>query len=525
MIEEIRREVLSIIEHNKANEITRHSNVRSAGVYMLYVDCFQDDSIIPFYIGQTSDFQERHKQHFTEVMALNRLDRECYKYALFADLYSRHARPCKIFSYMVNHGCSLKDLHMIVLELVDEEQKRIEIEQKYIDDLYAPFFGFNQLNSTLRFVESHYGNGVESEYERAIEKDIEQILQFPLFGYSIYNWYRVCHTFYRTISKKNSNQAIPNVYMKVLESSKRLHDIHSRCREIRNYNGCQAEEDVWAVCKDTINAFFAERKLKSEIKKKLVVKVWLFALEEERKELAQYFARYADGTDGDLLERIDRIHGKNIQCIKQRVLDNQCEYRALEAEKAKLNSIVFGALLPKQYRSHPLGAMDESIGIQVGVEEQNVCYLNVEYSCYKANYEHNFYPQITRIDYRVVRDGKILSRTAYIENCLVGFFNDDDIYYMESGFHYGPFNPYINGPVDTYISVTMEYKNGINEWVLRDKETENYIEVFQEVNGLIDEKTKVIYSTSGYKGTILRFSEIDALSGTLLMKKLKRLCK
>lgn len=92
MFEQIRCNVLNIIDQKKDREVTRDSSFHMAGVYMLYVDCFADNTIIPFYIGQTNNFQERHKQHFTEILALNRLNRECYEYALLADLYNGRVR-------------------------------------------------------------------------------------------------------------------------------------------------------------------------------------------------------------------------------------------------------------------------------------------------------------------------------------------------------------------------------------------------------------------------------------------------
>lgn len=524
MFDNICREVRELIASHKVNEITRDSNFHSAGVYMLYVDCFEDDKIIPFYIGQTSDFQERHKQHFTEVMALNRLNRECYEYALYADLYNGHARPCKIFSYMVNHGCTLKDLHMIVLEMVEDEQKRVRTEQRLIDELYAPFFGFNQINSVLRYIELGYGNEENNEYIQSEEQDIEKMLRFSIFGYNLYNWYRVCDTFIRTITVNQPGRKVPEEYISVLKSSKRLEEIKLRLAEIRHYNNWQAETDAWDICKETINTFFAERNLKSEDKKKLSVKVLLFDSEDDRKQLEKYFAKYSDGIDGGLRKIIDRIHGKEIQHIKQKVTDNQHEYHALKKEKEVLNYNVLGSLLPKPYRSHPLGAMEEKLN-NIASDEENACYINVEFTCFKADYNYGFYPIPTRVDYCIIRNGRQVSRTVYIDNPLTTFFERDDVYYCESGFPHGPFRPYLSGNIETHISVTMEYKNGINEWSLRDRKTEDFQRVFKEINGLIDEKTKVVYSSSGYKRTILKFAEIGSLANTMLMKKLKHLCK
>ena len=524
MFEIIRNKVISIIEQNKANEITSDSNINAAGIYMLYVDCFEDGTIIPFYIGQTKNFQERHKKHISEIMALNRLNRECYEYALFADLYNGHNRPCKIFSYMVNHGCLLKDLHMIVLEVIDEEKTRLAIEQKYIDELYAPFFGFNQLNSVLRSIEYRYGESEKKECSLAKEKDIEGILRFASYGYALYNWYRSCDDFFERISAKQETDIIPDSFLRILNSKKRLGEIRLRRSEICGYNGSIAEDDVWSICKKTIDAYFSKRKLRSAEKKKLVVKVWLFDCESDRNELEKYFAKYSDRIDENIFELIERIHGKKIYPIKKQIADNQCEYRALEEEKDVLNNIVLGTLLPKHYVSHPLGDMEKHASFDISVNRENICYLNIEFTCFRSDYISDCYPDITRVDYYVVNNGQVKTRSIYIENSLTDFFDYEDLYYCESGFRYGPFNPYLRGNIDTHIPVTMEYKNGINEWTLKGKETEEFRKVFKEINKLIDEKTNVIYSTSGYKSTILRFISCKELSDTTLAKKLKRLC-
>ena len=75
VFEQTRSSIQNIIRQNRKNEVTRDTNIRKGGIYILFVDCFEDDTIIPFYIGQTGDFQERHKQHFSEIMALNRQQR------------------------------------------------------------------------------------------------------------------------------------------------------------------------------------------------------------------------------------------------------------------------------------------------------------------------------------------------------------------------------------------------------------------------------------------------------------------
>lgn len=523
MFEKIRREILNIIEKNKNNEVTRHTKVCDAGVYMLYVDAFNDDTIIPFYIGQTNNFQNRHMQHMTDVMALNRLNRSCYKYALFADLYDGHARPCKIFSYMVNHNCSLNDLHMIVLQKVEDEQERIVVEQDYIDRLYAPFLGFNQLNSVLRYIDFTHG-GDEKQYALAQEKDAKKIVEFAAFGYGRYNWYRSGSSLSETIQKKQPDQVLPSEFADILAAEKRLGEIKLRISEISHFNSWKAEDLVLSVCRETIEDYFAKRKLKSPDKKKLVGRICVFERDNDRKELTNYFNKYAERIDEDIFAILEQKHGERIRVIKNRVLENEAEKRTLEEEKEQLNNVLLGSLLPKMYQSHPLKALEEDISLAIN-DGDNVCYLNIESSCHRTDYVYDFYPQLTRIDYCVVRNGSTKGRTAYIHNALSNFFDREDIFYRESGPRYGPCKPYLYGDIDTHITTTMEYRNGINEWSLRDKNSEDAKAVLREIDNLIDEKTKIVFTTAGSKSAVLRCVEYPAIKNTILAKKLKRLCK
>lgn len=71
----------------------------------------------------------------------------------------------------------------------------------------------------------------------------------------------------------------------------------------------------------------------------------------------------------------------------------------------------------------------------------------------------------------------------------------------------------------------MEYKNGINEYILNDIIKEDEIKVFKEIDSLIDDKTKIIYTTSGYKSTIKRYSGIADKKNISILKRLIRMCR
>ena len=156
--------------------------------------------------------------------------------------------------------------------------------------------------------------------------------------------------------------------------------------------------------------------------------------------------------------------------------------------------------------------------------ENNVCYINSEYTCFKGDYYNNFYPVICKIDYHIVRDGVTHSREVFIKNQLENFFKTDDVYYCEKGFRNGPFNIYLVGNIDTHIPVSMEYRNGINEYTLCNVDVEDEFNVFKEIDALIDTKTKIVYTTSGHKSTIKRYSEIAESKNIIVLKRLIRQC-
>ena len=55
----IKNKVYELLNNPEKKEVTRDTDYNFSGVYMLYIDDFSDDKILPIYIGQTKDFQKR----------------------------------------------------------------------------------------------------------------------------------------------------------------------------------------------------------------------------------------------------------------------------------------------------------------------------------------------------------------------------------------------------------------------------------------------------------------------------------
>jgi len=523
---EVKKKVLDIIRDNKTDEVTRTSKINRAGIYMLYVDNFEDEKIIPFYIGQTGDFQRRHKQHFFEILSLNRLENSCYKYALQRGEYGGHYRACKIFSYMVNHKCKINDLHMIILEEIENEEERKLEESRIINELEAPFVGFNQLNSYLKYIDFTYKTCEEAELKKAMEVDIKKLSAFPGCGYNNFNWYLHGGGFdakqRREFLQLDGNEEYDQYY----RYEHRLSEISEEMSKLKSYVYYECEREVWKFCKEDIKDFFLKRGLQSEAKQKSIPSILLFDCENDKKKLFNYFKRYNKNTEKNILDILNEQHGEAIAKIREKIKMNQGKYRELDNEKEELLDKAFQTLFPMvNYVSHPLGSMYEKISFPTYENESNICHINIEYTCLKTSFDCVFSPKICRIDYYIVKGNEVFTKGIFINNPLKNFFEKDEMYYYERGNIRQPFNICLIGSSLTHIPVTMEYRNGINEDSFRDEEMEDWVDVFKEIDSLIDSETKIIYTTSGYKSTIKDWVGASEYRGIKVVRKLANMCR
>ena len=205
MFEQIRNKVKNLINNRDVEEINNKTDNKNMGIYMIYIDNFNDDRIIPIYIGQTGgknrNFQNRYKEHLQEIMALNRLEYNYYKQLLFDSFYEGHYKACKIFQYMVDHNCTLKDFHMIALEVIDANSENMQEildreEQKYFSEYLPAFFGFNQINTVVESNKEFFADIKELKGFTISDKlikyeleDTENLIKYFGYGYTKFNYY------------------------------------------------------------------------------------------------------------------------------------------------------------------------------------------------------------------------------------------------------------------------------------------------------------------------------------------------
>ena len=157
---------------------------------MIYIDCFEDEKIIPIYIGKSIDIQQRYQSHYQEILALNRISYDEYKTYTQRGVYDGSFKSCKIFKYMVEHKCSLSDYRMIPLEYCDENALD-EREQFYIDAFKSEYFGFNQLNATslyMEYVHAYDKNDAAVRYFDAIKTNAILLKKYWGFGFTVFNY-------------------------------------------------------------------------------------------------------------------------------------------------------------------------------------------------------------------------------------------------------------------------------------------------------------------------------------------------
>ena len=74
VVNKLKYQVKQLIEPNSHREVTPHTKYKTSGIHMIYIDNFTNDKVVPIYIGQSKDIQRRYKQHYSELLALNKRD-------------------------------------------------------------------------------------------------------------------------------------------------------------------------------------------------------------------------------------------------------------------------------------------------------------------------------------------------------------------------------------------------------------------------------------------------------------------
>jgi hypothetical protein len=522
-IDDIKTQVRQLIQENSHKEVTPETKYNIPGIYMIYIDNFTNDKIVPIYIGQSKNIQRRYKQHFSGILALNRLPYEEYHKYFFLEsksFYEGSFRSCKIFKYMIENKCTLQDFHMIVLEEVEEEYLD-EKEQEYFQRLLPSFLGFNQLNSFLkqrkfRFLNSEMSNSEIEDYLSILQEDINRIYSYYEYGFTRFNFE---HSIPKDISHllKEKEQLDGDILLKFDEVKLSLYElckryvttfevVQSYCEKSKEY---KIAKDEYNEALDLLNREISEKFRELKIYYEEAIEFFIYSIVNENKpKYRDLFNKYLKSKKcklnfyeifveqiKDVNKKLEEKNAKNIPYSEALDL-----YQKREDEmRPKRYKMIFPAC---QFESFSLGDSSNNLSIKLNEDNGllNTCHIQIYISNNAINrsFEYDKEPFIIRLDYCYFdNEGNKTENKLYIDNettrnCQSGIKYFEKDYYNIWAMKREKFkiSSVINDNIDnSFISVLAEYKHGINDYTIKDKQLVKLSAVLGEIQQFVDEET------------------------------------
>lgn len=550
MFEEIKNKVKKIIKDKNIEEINNNTDNKNIGIYMIYIDNFNDDKVIPIYIGQSGygknrNFQNRYKEHLQEIMALNRLEFNYYKELLLDNFYDGHYKACKIFQYMVDHSCTLKDFHMIVLEKIEENSDNIQelldkMEQKYFKKYLPAFLGFNQINTVVETNKEFFENLNNPAGFIASDKllnyeleDCENFIKYFGYGYTKFNYYH-CYPKTYTVGKnsrkieyelRNKKELLKSKYYdenKFKEYDDKLPKLEKK-HEKNNKELQQNEKLFEEQYEPKIKEYCQNYKIGIIQKYQDIVNLLIYQNKEDIINFKKYLKRKK--IDVNILENFNENNEftnwreKYIYLLKK---SNELKNEIRNCRLVKRTDDLMRILPRKEYNAFPL--KDKYQEIEFSKLDNNELVINFEFSnngiCNDWWY---FSYSLIKMDYKLNINDKIIEKKNIFispqdneENNEIKYFEKDRIEKFK--FRKSPFCVR-NFP--DYISTTMEFQNGINEFTLMNKKKYDFNVILDEINSFIDEKTRIkVEVRKRMKNKCKEFIECNYKTDNLLKYKI-----
>ena len=480
-IEQIKKQVQQTINNRKNHSVTNNSHYdKQAGIYMLYIDYFEDETIIPIYIGQTMDLQKRWKDHKKKILALNHFSYD-FLFEMFysekyfdSPYYNGQFMAIKFFTYMIKHHLKVSDLKMIVLEF-SQSAALDNLEQKYIQSYYSSLVGFNQLSSlTLRKAKRNH-----KLVESALFWEIGNLDLFKDCGFTKFNYlyaFGIPHPDDPNFQIENSlREAGENLktrlsdYYKFEKNPKEVEmdNLYKRNSELRSLIEVMKKETG-----QKLDDLFLELKIGN---KKIIQDFHLYISTEyrdERQQIENRLRKY--WSNRKLSKNFDEI-GLEIYFAKfDEMLDsiskNDNSLTSLLKEAAILapQYSVFSLLFPNKYSDpFPLSA-DNYVPAFSSTEKTAVI------SLYFSNAGTHSVSELIRV-YIAYKspDGCLVEHDYYLDSKIMDVVKNQKIEYIEKDFTQemnfmrNPFRPVDRTRRSNGISVVAEVKHGVNDCLLK----------------------------------------------------------
>lgn len=550
MFEEIKNKVKKIIKDRNVEEINNNTDSKNIGIYMIYIDNFNDDKVIPIYIGQTGygknrNFQNRYKEHLQEIMALNRLEYNYYKELLLDNFYDGHYKSCKIFQYMVDHNCTLKDFRMIVLEKIDGNSDNIQElldkkEQKYFTEFLPAFFGFNQVNTVVEANKEFFANFNNLEGFVASDKllnyeldDCENFIKYFGYGYTKFNYY---HCYPKTYTVGENSKKIEyelrdkkellknkyydeNKFKKYNDKLPKLEKKYEKNNEELQQNKKIFEERY----EPEIKEYCQKYKIGIIQKYQDIVDVLIYQDKENIIDFKKYLKRKK--IDVNILDNFNKDNEftnwreKHISLLRK---NNELKDEIRNCRLVKRTDDLMRILPRKEYDAFPL--KDKYQEIEFNRLDNNELVINLDFSnngicndwwCFSYN--------LIKMDYKLNINNKIIAKKNIFilpqnneGNNEIKYFEKDRVETFKL-----KKSPFCVRNFPDYISTTMEVQNGINEFTLMNKTKYDFKEILDEINSFIDAKTRVrVEVRNRMKNKCKEFIECNYKTDNLLKYKI-----
>lgn len=204
--------------------------------------------------------------------------------------------------------------------------------------------------------------------------------------------------------------------------------------------------------------------------------------------------------------------------INKKIYDeiNECKY-------IKRTDDLMRILPEKEYKSFPL--KDRYQEIKLDNIEDNSLSINFEFSnngtSVVDDWEYFDY-NLIKIDYRLNINNEVIEKkNIFIEPQEGDESYDVDYYEKDIGKLKFRKIPFCIRNLPDYISTTMEYQNGINEFTLKNKEKIDFNTILDEINLLINEQTTVkVIVRNRMKNKCREFIKDRYKSENLIKKKI-----
>lgn len=528
----IKNKVNQLIQDNLYREVTPETKHNYSGIYMIYIDNFASDKIVPIYIGQAKEIQKRYKKHFSELIALNRLSyNEYYNYffSKSSSFYEGNFKACKIFKYMLENNCTLQDFRMVVIEEVEVEEEYLkekldEKEQDYFKKLLPSFFGFNQLNSFLyelkfRFSRLQISNLEIDKYLGILLEDIKGIYSYYEYGFTRFNLEHSLTTDISSLLLEKAKEQLDNDILLKFEKVKLSHydlckryinDFEEKHRITELSKAYKIAKDDYSNALDLLTGEISEKFKELNIYYDEAIEFFIYSIvHEEKSKYNDLFKSYLKSKKCKLNfykifdERIREVNKKLEERNSKKIPYSEAMDSYLKRED-EMRPIRYKMIFPScEFESFTLGDRSRNLSIKLSEDTDllNTCHIQIYISNdgNSRSIEYDKEPLIIRFDYCYIdKDGNKTENEYYIDNETTRN-SQSGIKYIEKDYYkWFVFKPerfkissLKNGVMEeSILSVSAEYKHGINDYTLKNQELIKLSVVLDEIKQITDEETR-----------------------------------